>query len=131
MRLLEAAPDDHVIPERYPDPERPATWITTDTTQDSDLAFSTVVVVVRRRLAKEPGRGQNDFLGWQADVAAGEIWLSLSGGERQLYLSQDVHEVAAVDEDVDRIDDPLGGIISLADLETYGIHYQIKGVFSP
>jgi hypothetical protein len=89
------------------------------------------VVVVRRRLAQQAGRGQKDVLGWQAYVAAGEIWLSLSGGEQQLYLSKDVHEVAAVDEDVDRIDDPLGGIISLADLETYGIHYRIVDVFSP
>lgn len=131
MRLLEAAPDDHVIPERNPDPERPATRLTAHATEDGDLAFRTVVVVVRRRLAQQAGRGQKDVLGRQACVAAGEIWLSLSGGERQLYLSKDVHEVAAVDEDVDRIDDPLGGIISLADLETYGIHYRIVDVFSP
>jgi hypothetical protein len=40
-------------------------------------------------------------------------------------LSEDVYEVAVVDEDCDRNDDPGGGIMPLPDLETDGIHLRI------
>jgi hypothetical protein len=80
---------------------------------------------VRRRLAEQAGRWQEDFLGRQSGVVACEIRLPLPRGERQLHLSEDVYEVAAVDEDDDRIDDPVARIILLPDLETDGIHLGI------
>ena len=62
--LLEAAPGDHVIPRRYLDPEIPATRLTAHTSEDGDLALGAVVVVVRRRLVEQMGRGQKDVIGW-------------------------------------------------------------------
>jgi hypothetical protein len=107
VRLVEAAPDDLVIPQRNLDLKGPATRLAAHAAEDSDLAFSAVVVC--RRLTEQAGRRQEDFLGRQSGVAASEIRLPLSHGERQLDLSQNVYEVAAVEEDGDGIDDPAPG----------------------
>jgi hypothetical protein len=48
--------------------------------------------------------------------------------EGQFDLPQDVYEVTVVDEDVDRIDESIGWIFSLADLEPDCIHDWIIAV---
>jgi hypothetical protein len=67
-------------------------------------------------------------LGRKTDVLAGEAGFAFSHGERQLCFPQDVHEVTVVDDDVDRIDEANGWILSLADFEPDGIHDRIIAV---
>lgn len=129
VRLLEVAPDHEVVPKRYLDSKRPATRIAAYAAEDCDLSVPGVTVVVSRWFPEQSGRRQKDFLGRQSDVTAGEIGLSLSRGEGLLCLFQDVHEVAAVDEDVYSIDQPAGRISYLADLKTNGVHGRIMDAY--
>jgi hypothetical protein len=67
-------------------------------------------------------------LGRKTDVLVGEAGFAFLSTEGQFDLPQDVYEVTVVDDDVDRIDEAIGWIFSLADFEPDGIHDRIIAV---
>jgi hypothetical protein len=58
VRLLEAAPENHVIPKLYRDPKRTAAHLAAHAAEDGDLVVGIIVVVVRHRLAEQAGDGR-------------------------------------------------------------------------